>query len=66
MPKLKSKSGARKRFRLTGTGKVRMNYAKKRYMLRRKSQKMKRQARGSKIMAASDAKVVIRNFLPYA
>lgn len=66
MPKLKSKSGARKRFRITGTGKVRMNYAKKRHMLRRKSQKMKRQARGSKIMTAQDAKVVIRNFLPYA
>ena len=66
MPKLKSKSGARKRFRLTGTGKVRMNFAKKRHMLRRKTQKMKRQARGSKIMSSSDAKVVIRNFLPYA
>ena len=66
MPKLKSKSGARKRFRLTGTGKVRMNFAKKRHMLRRKSQKMKRQARGSKIMSAPDAKIIVRNFLPYA
>ena len=66
MPKLKSKSGARKRFRLTGTGKVRMNYAKKRHMLRRKSQKMKRQARGSKMMTAQDARIITRNFLPYA
>ncbi|MEE8506911.1 MAG: bL35 family ribosomal protein, partial [Kiloniellales bacterium] len=34
MPKLKTKSGAKKRFRLTGTGKVRMNFAKKRHNLR--------------------------------
>ena len=66
MPKLKSKSGAKKRFRLTGTGKVRMNFAKKKHNLRKRSQKMKRKARGSQIMAASDAKVVKRNFLPYA
>ena len=66
MPKLKSKSGARKRFRLTGSGKVVMNFAKKRHMLRRRSQKMKRKARGTQIMAAPDAKVVKRNFLPYA
>ena len=66
MPKLKSKSGARKRFRLTGTGKVRMNFACKRHGLRKRSQKMKRKARGSKIMAASDARIVKRNFLPYA
>ncbi len=66
MPKLKTKSGAKKRFRLTGTGKVRMNFAKKRHNLRKRSQKMKRKARGSQIMSASDAKVVKRNFLPYA
>ena len=66
MPKLKSKSGARKRFRVTGTGKVVMNFAKKRHMLRRKTQKMKRTARGTQIMAACDAKIVKRNYLPYA
>ncbi len=66
MPKLKTKSGAKKRFRLTGTGKVRMNFAKKRHNLRKRTQKMKRKARGSQIMAASDAKVVKRYFLPYA
>ncbi len=66
MPKLKTKSGAKKRFRLTGTGKVRMNFAKKRHNLRKRPQKMKRKARGSQIMAAPDAKVVKRNFLPYA
>ncbi len=63
MPKLKTKSGAKKRFRLTGTGKVRMNFAKKRHGLCKRTQKMKRKARGTKIMSATDAKIVSRNFL---
>jgi large subunit ribosomal protein L35 len=66
MPKLKSKSGAKKRFRRTGTGKVLMNYAYKRHGLRKRSQKMKRKARGSKLLSAPDAKLVTKHFLPYA
>ncbi|MAI49744.1 MAG: 50S ribosomal protein L35, partial [Rhodospirillaceae bacterium] len=42
MPKLKSKSGAKKRFRTTASGKVRANFAKKRHNLRKRTQKMKR------------------------
>ena len=66
MPKMKTHRGAAKRFSLTGTGKVRMNFAKKRHGLRKRSQKMKRKARGSRIMSAPDAKIVTRNFLPNA
>ncbi len=65
MPKLKTKSGAKKRFRLTATGKVRMQPALKRHGLRKRSQKMKRQHRGTEIMSAVDARIVKR-FLPYA
>ena len=65
MPKLKSRSGAKKRFRLTASGKVRMNPACKRHMLRRRSQKMKRQHRGTEIMSAPDSKI-IRKMIPYA
>lgn len=65
MPKLKSKSGAKKRFRTTGTGKVRGNVAYKRHNLRKRSQKMKRTARGTFILAKCDADIV-RKFLPYA
>jgi large subunit ribosomal protein L35 len=64
MPKLKSKSSAKKRFSFTGTGKVRMNPAKKRHNLRKRSQSMKRKARGSEIMGATNAKQV-RSYLPY-
>ncbi len=65
MPKLKSKSGAKKRFRLTGSGKVRGNVAFKRHNLRKRSQKMKRKARGTFILAKGDADIA-KSFLPYA
>ena len=63
MPKLKTKSGAKKRFRLTATGKVRMNHARKNHMMRRRPQKMIRKARGTRIMSAPDSKIIKRNFL---
>ncbi len=64
MPKLKSKSSAKKRFRVTPTGKVRMNKAGKRHNLRKRLQKMKRKARGGGNLSAPDARIV-KNFLPY-
>ncbi len=64
MPKLKSKSSAKKRFSFTASGKVRKNFACKNHMLRRRSQKMKRNARGTAIMAAVNARMV-RKYLPY-
>ena len=42
MPKQKTKSGAKKRFKLTGTGKIRMNHAFKRHILTKKTTKQKR------------------------
>lgn len=64
MPKLKTKSGAKKRFRLTATGKVRANPAYKKHFLRRRPQKMKRKARGTMIVADVDARM-IKSYLPY-
>ena len=64
MPKLKSKSSAKKRFSFTATGKIRKNFACKNHMLRRRSQKMKRNARGTGIVAAADTRMV-RKYLPY-
>ena len=65
MPKLKSKSSAKKRFRLTASGKVRANVAYKSHFLRRRSQKMKRKARGTTILVTADARLV-KSYLPYA
>ena len=64
MPKLKSKSGAKKRFRATGTGKILHNHACKRHGLRKRPQDMKRQSRGTTLLSAADVKIV-RKFLPY-
>jgi len=65
MPKLKTKSAAKKRFKMTGTGKVRAKVAYKNHMLSNKPKKMKRQARGTFILFAGDARLV-KSYMPYA
>jgi large subunit ribosomal protein L35 len=65
MPKLKTKSGAKKRFSLTAKGKVRGSPAFLSHNLRKRSQKMKRQARGTMILKDCDARIV-KQFIPYA
>ena len=64
MPKLKNKSAAKKRFRFTATGKIRANFGCKRHNLRRRPQKMKRQARGTMILP-DDATVVAEKYFPH-
>ena len=53
MPKLKTKSSAKKRFSFTSSGKVKRNYAFKSHNLRKRSQSMKRKARGTTILKKS-------------
>ena len=65
MSKMKTKSSAKKRFSITGTGKVRANAAFKRHCLTAKGQKMKRQARGTMILSDRDSGAVIKHYLPY-
>ena len=65
MPKLKTKSGAKKRFSLTASGKVKGSPAFLSHNLRKRSQKMKRQARGTMILNDCDARIV-KQFIPYA
>ena len=65
MPKLKTKSGAKKRFKITATGKIKAGVAGKRHRLISHNSKYIRQQRGPKVMTASDAKI-IKLFLPYA
>jgi large subunit ribosomal protein L35 len=56
MPKMKSNSGAAKRFKRTGSGKIRKNSAFTSHILTTKTTKRKRNLRKSSIMAPSDAK----------
>jgi len=65
MPKMKTKSGTKKRFRLTGTGKVKFQPAGKRHGMSKRPQKMKRQSRGMQIMNESDRGLVME-YMPYA
>ncbi len=64
MPKLKTKSGAKKRFKLTATGKVRAQQAGKRHMMIKRTNKFIRNARGTTILSDADARIV-KKFLPY-
>ncbi|MBN9412919.1 MAG: 50S ribosomal protein L35 [Candidatus Paracaedimonas acanthamoebae] len=65
MPKLKTKSSVKKRFKLTGTGKVVMAQAGKRHGMIKRTQKMIRNARGTTVMCDQDARIIKRNFIPY-
>ncbi len=64
MPKLKTKSGAKKRFSLTGSGKVRRNRAHHRHNLTKQPKKNKRAQRRGAILTPGDA-AIVRRFLPY-
>ena len=64
MPKLKTKSGAKKRFGRTATGKITMNVAHKRHRLISKPKQMKRHARGKVTLRPGDAKLVL-TYMPY-
>jgi large subunit ribosomal protein L35 len=63
MSKMKSKSSAKKRFRTTATGKVRMGQPGKRHGMIKRTPEFVRSQRGSRIMHDSDAKKVIRYYL---
>ncbi|HXN83599.1 MAG TPA: 50S ribosomal protein L35 [Myxococcales bacterium] len=65
MPKLKTKRSAVKRFRSTGTGKIKAGRAFKRHNLTlSKSRSRKRHLRGSKILSRRDEKR-LKKALPY-
>lgn len=64
MPKLKTKSSVKKRFRLTSTGKVIIGQAGKRHGMIKRTSKFIRNQRGTTILAAVDTPK-IKKFMPY-
>ena len=66
MPKMKTKSGAKKRFKVTGTGKVMVAQAGKRHGMIKRTNKFVRQARGTMVLSDQDARVIKKHFLPNA
>jgi len=55
MPKMKSNRGAMKRFKLTGSGKIKRFKAGKSHILTKKSRKRKRNLRTASLISAADA-----------
>jgi large subunit ribosomal protein L35 len=64
MPKQKTSRGAAKRFKVTGTGKLKRRQANLRHILTTKTRKQKRNLRGSVIVDPTNAKAIQR-LLPY-
>ena len=65
MPKMKTKSGAAKRFRVRGSGSVKRSQAFKRHILTKKTTKNKRQLRGTAEIHSTNMGS-IKAMLPYA
>jgi len=64
MPKVKTKKAVKKRFKITGTGKVMAAYSFRRHLLADRTPKRKRQARGLHEIDVTD-RYKIKELLPY-
>ncbi|MFO7855674.1 MAG: 50S ribosomal protein L35 [Paracoccaceae bacterium] len=65
MPKMKTKSSAKKRFKVTATGRIKCAQAGKRHGMIKRSNKFIRQARGTDVLSKPDEKIV-KTYMPYA
>lgn len=64
MPKMKTKSSAKKRFKLTASGKVKAGQAGKQHGMIKRTNKQLRNNRGTTVLAECDARVIRKKFLP--
>lgn len=64
MPKMKTKSGAKKRFSMTASGKVKAGQAGKRHGMIKRTKKFIRDARGTTILSEQDSRIV-KKYMPY-
>jgi large subunit ribosomal protein L35 len=65
MPKLKTKSSCKKRFKVTANGRVKSGQAGKRHGMIKRSTKFIRNARGTTTLSAPDEKIV-KSMMPYS
>ena len=65
MPKMKTKSGAAKRFKVRGSGSIKRSMAFKRHILTKKTTKTKRQLRGTTAVHATNM-ASVKAMMPYA
>ena len=64
MPKMKTKSGAKKRFRFTASGKIKAGQAGKRHGMIKRSNEQIRELRGTRALSASETQR-IKRWMPY-
>ena len=65
MPKLKTKSSAKRRFFITGTGKVLAGQANKRHNMRKRSKRQLRVQRGTVVLCDVESTRVVSKYIPY-
>jgi large subunit ribosomal protein L35 len=65
MPKMKTKSGAKKRFKMTAGGKVKVQQAGKRHGMIKRTKKFIRNARGPSVLSPQDA-TLVKSYMPYS
>jgi large subunit ribosomal protein L35 len=66
MPKIKTKSGAKKRFKITATGKVLFAQSGKRHGMIKRTKKQIRQHRGTKVLFKTDGDKIKKYWLPHS
>lgn len=64
MPKLKTKSSAKKRFKISATGKVIAGQAGKQHNMRKRSKRQLRNNRGTTVLCDSDVGLIL-SYMPY-
>ena len=65
MPKMKSHSGAKKRFRITATGKIKRAHQGKNHILSKKDTKRKRRLRSDAYVSVTQERTIKDSLIPY-
>ena len=65
MPKMKTKSSCKKRFKVTAKGKIKAGQAGKRHGMIKRTTKFIRDARGTTVLSDADARIV-KKYMPYS
>ena len=66
MPKMKTKSGAKKRFKMTASGKVKAGVSGKRHGMIKRTPKQIRQNRGMDVLEPDPDAKIVKKYMPYA
>ena len=63
MPKIKTHSGSKKRFKVTASGKIKAGSSRRRHGMRKRSQAMLRDSRGTTVLFETDGENIKKHFL---